>query len=127
CHIDANPDNFLIFEKNNQTEVRLIDWEYAGMQDPDLDIAMFAIYSQYNREQIDFLIGAYFEEGCEERIRMKIYAYVATAGLLWSNWCEYKQQLGVEFGDYAQSQYDYAKEYSFIVSEYLSTFEDKDN
>ena len=38
----------------------LVDWEYAGMQDPHVDIAMFAIYSLYNKEQIDELIGMYF-------------------------------------------------------------------
>lgn len=35
-HIDAVPDNFLFVEKDGQEEIRLIDWEYAGMQDPVL-------------------------------------------------------------------------------------------
>ena len=42
CHIDANLDNFL-YDQNKK--LYLIDWEYAAMQDPDLDIAMMAIYS----------------------------------------------------------------------------------
>ena len=32
-HIDAVPDNFLFVEKDGKEEIRLIDWEYAGMQD----------------------------------------------------------------------------------------------
>ena len=40
-HIDAVPDNFLFIEKDGEEEIRLIDWEYAGMQDPHVDIAMF--------------------------------------------------------------------------------------
>ena len=60
----------------------LIDWEYAGMQDPDLDIAMYAIYAGYSRDKIDKLIGIYYEDGCQEKIRYKIYAYVAVGGLL---------------------------------------------
>lgn len=110
-HIDAVPDNFLFTED----EIRIIDWEYAGMQDPHLDIAMFAIYSLYEKEQVDALIDSYFEEGCAEEIRMKIYCYIAISGLLWSNWCEYKRFCGVEFGEYSLRQYHYAKEYYNIL------------
>ena len=89
CHIDANCDNFLFYRENNEERIKLIDWEYAGMQDPHVDIAMFAIYSLYNKEQIDELIGMYFTEGCNKETRFKIYCYIAASGLLWSNWCEY--------------------------------------
>lgn len=77
CHIDANYDNFLIDQNNN---VFLIDWEYAGMQDPDLDIAMYAIYAGYTKEKIDQLINIYYENKVSENIRYKIYAYVAVGG-----------------------------------------------
>lgn len=111
-HIDAIPDNFLIYSKEGQEEIRLIDWEYAGMQDPHVDIAMFCIYSLYNQQEIDRLIDIYFDYNCSEEIRLKIYCYIASCGLLWSNWCEYKHMLGVDFGDYAKKQYEFAREYS---------------
>lgn len=117
-HIDAVPDNFLFTTKSNgEEDIRLIDWEYAGMQDPHVDIAMFCIYSLYDRQQIDDTINAYFTEGCQKGIRMKIYCYIAVCGLLWSNWCEYKRNLGVEFGEYSLRQYRYAKEYYRIVKQ----------
>ena len=122
CHIDANYDNFLINQNNN---VFLIDWEYAGMQDPDLDIAMYAIYAGYTKEKIDQLINIYYENKVSENIRYKIYAYVAVGGLLWSNWCEYKQSLGLDFGEYSLAQYRYAKEYSKLVLNYLEKKNDK--
>lgn len=109
CHIDANADNF-VFDSNGK--IFLIDWEYAGMQDPHIDIAMFAIYSMYNQKQIDHLISLYFEGKVNPEIKKKIYAYIAICGLLWSNWCEYKQSLGLDFGEYSLAQYRYAKEYS---------------
>ncbi len=112
-HIDAVPDNFLFTE--NSTNIRLIDWEYAGMQDPHVDIAMFCIYALYDRGQVDHLIDLYFSEGCTRENRIKIYCYIAACGLLWSNWCEYKRNLGVEFGEYSICQYRYAKEYYRIV------------
>lgn len=116
-HIDAVPDNFL-FTKDG---IRIIDWEYAGMQDPHVDIAMFCIYSLYSREQVDHLIDLYFKGDVSPMIRTKIYAYIASAGLLWSNWCEYKRSLGIDFGEYSLCQYRYAKEYSKLV---LSTLEE---
>ena len=119
-HIDAVPDNFLFVEQDGKEEIRLIDWEYAGMQDPHVDIAMFCIYSLYDRKEVDRLIDIYFEGNCSRDVRIKIYCYIAACGLLWSNWCEYKRNLGVEFGEYSLRQYRYAKDYYKIVMEELS-------
>ena len=110
-HIDAVCDNFLL----KDDRIFLIDWEYAGMQDVHVDIAMFAIYAMYDRNQIDHLLEAYFPEGVEKTVRIKIYCYIAVCGLLWSNWCEYKRMCGVEFGEYSIRQYRYAKEFYRIV------------
>lgn len=118
-HIDAVPDNFLFYND----KLQLTDWEYAGMQDPHIDIAMFAIYSAYDKQQIDKIIDLYFEKHCDKATRLKIYCYVAAGGLLWSNWCEYKRQLGVNFGAYARRQYEYAKEYYKIFQNELNTKE----
>lgn len=115
-HMDPNPDNFLMTENT----ISLVDWEYASMQDQHVDIAMFAIYAMYNREEVDQLIDIYFEGNCEPLTRIKIYAYIAISGLLWSNWCEFKHQQGVEFGEYSLMQYRYAKDYYKIVQEELT-------
>lgn len=117
-HIDAVPDNFLFSVNDGKENIQLIDWEYAGMQDPHVDIAMFCIYSLYDEKKyIDQLIDLYFENNCTPENRAKIYCYVAMCGLLWSNWCEYKRQLGVEFGEYSIKQYRYAKDYYKIAME----------
>ena len=124
-HIDAVPDNFLfVKDENGNEDIRLIDWEYAGMQDPHVDIAMFCIYSMYDREHVDKLIDAYFTEGCSAEIRIKIYCYIAVCGLLWSNWCEYKRNLGVDFGEYSLRQYRYAKDYYKVVQDEMQKLED---
>ena len=111
-HIDAVADNFLIRQDGT---INLIDWEYAGMQDPHADIAMFCIYSIYSRDQIDRCIDFYFGGTCSHKTRVKIYCYISACGLLWSNWCEYKKTLGIEFGEYSLRQYRYAKEYFRIA------------
>ena len=111
-HIDAVPDNFLFYRLPDGTEaLQLTDWEYSGMQDPHVDIAMFCIYSLYNKRQCDRLIDIYFDGNCDRITRAKIYSYIAVCGLLWSNWCEFKRKLGVEFGEYSLRQYRYAKDF----------------
>lgn len=119
-HIDAVPDNFLFYrDESGEEKLQLTDWEYAGMQDPHVDIAMFCIYSMYDKGQVDHLIDLYWDAGSDKgdgeeapaAVRAKIYAYIAACGLLWSNWCEYKLSLGVEFGEYSLRQYRFAKDY----------------
>lgn len=120
-HIDAVPDNFLFYKNEfGEEDLQLTDWEYAGMQDPHVDIAMFCIYAMYDKNQIDKLIDIYFEGKCDEKLRIKIYCYISMCGLLWSNWCEYKRNLGVEFGEYSLCQYRYAKDYYKIVKRMMA-------
>lgn len=119
-HIDAVPDNFLFeTDSDGKEKIRLIDWEYAGMQDPHVDVAMFCIYSLYDREQIENTISCYFNGKCDDDTRIKIYCYISACGLLWSNWCEYKRMLGNDFGEYSIRQYRYAKDYYKIAQEEL--------
>ena len=127
-HIDAVPDNFLFygygdFGDSSDEQLQLTDWEYAGMQDPHVDIAMFCIYSLYNRQECDRLIDIYFEGRCNRSTRTKIYIYIAMCGLLWSNWCEYKRKLGVEFGEYNLRQYRYAKDFYRAAKEMMEAAE----
>ena len=120
-HIDAVPDNFLFYSPSVDSGelLQLTDWEYAGMQDPHVDIAMFCIYSLYDRQQCDRLIDLYFDGKCDLTTRIKIYIYIAMCGLLWSNWCEYKRKLGVEFGEYSLRQYRYAKDFYRAAKELM--------
>ena len=91
------------------------------MQDPHVDLAMFSLYSMYSKDEIDKLNNIYFDGACNDENRAKIYAYISICGLLWSNWCEYKRQLGVEFGEYSLRQYRYAKEYYKYASELIES------
>ncbi len=108
AHIDSCIDNFLILPDG---QVRLIDWEYCGMCDPLIDVAMCAIYSYFDDEKVDQLIRIYFgrEPSLEERC--VIYSYVALGGFLWSLWAVYKEALGEEFSEYTIIMYRYAKRY----------------
>jgi CTP:phosphocholine cytidylyltransferase-like protein/thiamine kinase-like enzyme len=117
CHIDACYDNVLFTTDAAGNElIKLIDWEYAGMADAPIDVAMWAVYAMYAPEQVEMLIDAYYEGAATALERARVHAYIAACGLLWSNWCEYKHQLGVEFGQYSLAQYRFAKEYHKIAA-----------
>lgn len=107
-HLDSNPDNFLVLPDGS---VRLIDWEYAGMCDPLVDISMCAIYSYYEEAETEQLMAAYFGRTATEEERNIVYAYMALGGFLWSLWAVYKASLGEEFGEYTLLMYQYAKKY----------------
>jgi CTP:phosphocholine cytidylyltransferase-like protein/thiamine kinase-like enzyme len=108
CHIDSNPDNYI---KLPDGSVRLIDWEYAGMCDPIMDISMYAIYSYYSQSEMDTLLRIYLQREPDTNEKERLYMYAALGGYLWALWTEYKQSFGVEFGDYGMKMYRYAKEY----------------
>lgn len=121
CHIDSVPDNFLFVKGDGGTEtIRMIDWEYAGMCDPHVDIAMFIVYAMYGEKQAKNIILSYFDGEPNAVTMAKIHCYAAVCGLLWSNWCEYKKSLGVEFGVYAAAQYNAAREYSNLAQQEIS-------
>ena len=107
-HIDSNPDNFICLPDGS---VRLIDWEYAGMCDPLIDISMCAIYAYYTEEQMNQLAKLYLERPADDEERMVIYSYAALGGFLWALWAVYKASLGEEFGEYTLIMYRYAKDY----------------
>lgn len=117
CHIDSVCDNFLVTDK----EIRLIDFEYSAMQDSDLDLIMFASYSYFNQQQIEELFEIYYGYKMEAQKRIKVYSYMAVVGLLWSNWCEYKESLNQEFGEYGYKQYRYAKDFYKLVKKLEDT------
>ena len=151
-HIDAVCDNFLFSSASgpacetdphgdscrnpagtekkprlNPALPQLTDWEYAGMADPHTDLAMFAVYSNFSPAETDRLIDIYFENACPPETRIKIHCYAAACGLLWSNWCEYKSSLGVEFGEYSLQQYRAAKTYSRLAAREIAQLYGQEN
>ena len=108
CHIDSNPDNYIRLADGS---VRIIDWEYAGMCDPIMDISMYSIYSYYSKSEMDELLKIYLQREPDKNETTRLYIYAALGGYLWAIWTEYKQSFGVEFGDYGMKMYRYAKDF----------------
>ena len=115
-HIDSVCDNFLFLPDGS---IKLIDWEYAGMCDPLIDVSMCAIYSYYNEEEVEKLIRVYLGQEPSEEELLVYYSYIALGGFLWCLWAVYKSSLGEEFGDYTLVMYRYAKKYFKKIEEMM--------
>ncbi len=107
-HIDPVKDNFLLLPDGR---VKLIDWEYAGMQDPLIDIGMSSIYTYYSAAETDQLLKTYLKREPTDEERFVTFAFAALGAFLWALWAVYKSMAGIEFGDYTIIMYRYMKEY----------------
>jgi CTP:phosphocholine cytidylyltransferase-like protein/thiamine kinase-like enzyme len=114
CHGDYAHVNVLVLPDGSS---RIIDWEFAGMGDPVMDVAMYAIFAEFDKERIDLSLHFYLgrEPAREEWIRL--YMYVALGGFLWTMWSQYKQALGQEFGEYPLIMYRYMKDFYRLLDE----------
>lgn len=57
CHNDLLNGNFL---RDEQNQIRILDWEYAGMGDPFFDLANFSAHHELRDDQISTFLAAYF-------------------------------------------------------------------
>ena len=116
CHGDYAHTNVLLFDDN---ESKIIDWEFAGMSDPIMDVSMFAIFAQFDQARIDLSLRLYLDREPTGVEQSRLYLYVALGGFLWSMWSQYKQGLGQEFGTYPMIMYRYMKDYYKLLRDVL--------
>lgn len=81
CHNDLNPQNLLWYKKT----LKLIDWEYAGVNDRYFDLGAVCVEFDLSREEELFFLGCYF--GTEKAYNIKkIDAYKIVYQTLCSQW-----------------------------------------
>lgn len=82
CHCDPLCENFL----DAGDRMWIVDWEYAGMNDPMWDLGDLSVEGGFEEAQEEALIRAYFggPPGAAERGRIVIYK--AMCDLLWTLW-----------------------------------------
>jgi thiamine kinase-like enzyme len=82
CHCDPLCENLL----DTGSRIWLVDWEYAGMNDPMWDLGDLAVEGEFGPVQEEEMLAAYFggEAPPDQRGRMVIYK--AMCDLLWTLW-----------------------------------------
>jgi thiamine kinase-like enzyme len=69
CHNDLLNGNFI----DDGERIRILDWEYAGMGDIFFDLGNFAVQHEFNDEQDEMLLKAYFGSPTDsQRARQKL-------------------------------------------------------
>jgi thiamine kinase-like enzyme len=82
CHCDPLAENFLDTGK----QVYVIDWEYAGNNDPMWDLGDVSVEAGFGPDQDEALLQAYFDGAPTANDRGRMVLYKAMCDLLWTLW-----------------------------------------
>jgi thiamine kinase-like enzyme len=82
CHCDPLCENFL----DTGDRMYLIDYEYAGNNDPMWDLGDVSVEGLFSPEQDEALLQAYFDGDPPPDQRGRMVAYKALCDLLWTLW-----------------------------------------
>lgn len=105
CHNDIYTTNILF-----QGETfYLIDWEFAMVADPAVDLATFIVCSPYNFEEIIQVLHAYAGGTMAEKDLRHFIGYFAVTGFYWMNWAIFQENNGTDVGDFFENYYKYTK------------------
>lgn len=111
CHNDINAGNFLFDNGKKQ----LIDWEYAGLNDPGYDIAKLVLKTESKGDEAKKIISKYYGRQCTVEEERHILACGAIEDYYWSIWGIYLELNGRNLGDAIITWYTHAREYADIA------------
>lgn len=108
CHNDCCDSNILL----GRYDTYIIDWEYAGDNDPAADIASFIIGCQHSREDVERILNSYLQHEMTQEERRHYYAYIAISAYYYFSWGIYEESTGKDIGDLTLIWYNYIAEYA---------------
>jgi thiamine kinase-like enzyme len=82
CHNDPLAENFV----DSPSRMYLVDWEYAGMNDPMWDLGDLAVEAGFGPEQDEALLCAYFEGDPPAAERGRMVLAKGLCDLVWTLW-----------------------------------------
>jgi thiamine kinase-like enzyme len=97
CHNDAVPENFI---KDENGKLFIIDWEYAGMNDPCWEIAALFLESNFTEDNQYCFLNFYYDSKIPQTAHEKIMIYAFLQDMLWAIWTVVKEAKGDDFGTY---------------------------
>ena len=103
CFNDANVTNYMV---DDQKDVRLIDWEYASVNDPDWDIAIYFVECLFDRATQQEVIEQYLGEYRQD-MHARIYLYYWLCCVKWGLWAAFQ-------GSISELPFDFCKYSDFL-------------
>ena len=102
CHNDFLNENFL-----DDGQIRILDWEYAGMGDRFFDLANFSVNHSFGDAQDELLLAAYFGQVTPAHLaRLKLMKLMSDfREAMWGTVQSGISQLDFDFRDYADKHF----------------------
>ena len=107
-HNDFFNLNLLYDEDGN---LSLIDWEYAGMADYASDFGTFVVTCMLDDDEAEKALELYFGRTPTLQEKRHNFVFVGLAGWCWYVWSLQKESEGDNVGDWLYTYYRYAKKY----------------
>jgi thiamine kinase-like enzyme len=82
CHNDPLAENFL----DTGERMHIVDWEYAGMNDPMWDLGDLSVEADFGPEQDAALLGAYFDGTAPPAEAGRMVVAKGLCDLVWTLW-----------------------------------------
>lgn len=96
CHNDINQDNCLLNEK----EFDIIDWEFAGFNDPAYDFGRVIAGYELDDPSIDEILKAYLGRPASSLERLHWIAYMGIHNWYYVGWALYKESINESSRDW---------------------------
>lgn len=98
CHNDINIDNVLLTD----TTLDIIDWEFAGYNDPGYDFGRVIAGLEYDADEpkIKDILEAYFGRPATEKEHLHFMAYSAIHNWYYVGWALYKESINESSRDW---------------------------
>ncbi len=122
CHNDPVPENFVLSHATTPPTLYLIDWEYAGQNDPMWDLASVIDEAGLDPAHEEAFIGYYLELNPHlvlEVVKEKILIFKILQNMLWYLWTLLKEAQGDDFGGYRAKRHDAAIR---LLAQYDATY-----
>lgn len=109
CHNDTLAGNFL----GDESGLRMIDWEYSGMNDPYYDLACFSMENELSEEKERYFLNCYCKKTMQEQDYYRFYENKFLTAFYWSVWSLVQIAYGKDkefYYSYGKVRYEFAKE-----------------
>ncbi len=120
CHNDINGDNCLLTD----TTFDVIDWEFAGWNDPAYDFGRVIAGYEFDDPAIDEILEAYFGRPATELERLHWIAYMGIHNWYYVGWALYKESINESSRDWMIFFYKQVKRViKYVLPRYEKIYE----
>ncbi len=116
CHNDPLPENNIVTKDHHY----LIDWEYAGTNDPFWDVAAPIVEAELSKKDERRFLKYYFDREPNKQELINLEYQKVLMDFLWSLWGLYLTEQGNDYLDYTMMRYHRALKYLKNVERLLA-------